>query len=172
MITFSRHASCSRLHFLLTIVFGELSLSPNVTLSLCCLALSCLSYLLLLRDRDVIYLSNGIQNDFYTVTLLFSSGCCLPSIYTPYNTIMSHHAKNYDTVPLRGYWYSNLSWISKSLHSKLFLSMHMIYKNRASRCVTRSLTELGLRRALWLWAVWRMLCCQQPFFNFLSHSRE
>ena len=119
---------------------SSLLMSP---LSLCCLVLSCLSYLLLLRDRNVICLSNGIRNDFKTVVLLFSLVCCLPSIYRPYNRIMFHHAKNYDAFSLRGYSYSNLSWISKSLHSKLFLSMYIIYKNYASYCVMRFLTELG-----------------------------
>lgn len=68
--------------------------------SLCCLVLSCFSYVLLSRDGNVIYLSNG--NDFNTVAL-FSSVYYLPSIYISYNTIVLHHVKSYDAFSLMGY---------------------------------------------------------------------
>lgn len=56
VITASKHASCSRLHFLLTIEFGNLFLPLLMSpLSLCRLVLSCLCYLLLLRG------SNGVS---------------------------------------------------------------------------------------------------------------
>ena len=82
-------------HFLLTIEFGNLFLPPDVTT----LSLSSCSFLSFLfvtfeRRQQRRRLSNGIRKDFNSGALLFSSLCCLSSIYRPCNTIMFHHAKN------------------------------------------------------------------------------
>lgn len=139
-------------------------------LSLCCLVFSCFSYLLLSGDGNVIYLSNGIQNDRNTVAFILNLVCRLPSVSMSHNTIALHTP---DAImapwPVRGFSYSNLSWISKSFYSKLFLSMYIIYKKHACYCVTRFL--IGLKPSVDLFGskLSEGCCVVSNHFSIYSH---
>lgn len=71
---------------------------------------------------------------------------------------------------LRSCSYSNFSWRSKSLYSKLFLSMYIIHKNYACYCVTHFLIGLGPSVHLFGANLSEGCCVVSNHFSIYSHT--